>query len=508
MIRLSDRPADGHGGAAARHQRELEHLSGNRPDPALAELEQALRLDPRKHEFLKSLGNAHKAMGSREQAVDCYRRSLALWRDYLPSLYKLGLVLHEMNRLEEAEGLFRRFFEIEPHDVDVLIHLGLVYCKRSRFADGEWTFCLGLKLAPGNPYLWICLRNALSQRGACDLAVRSYQSALELQPGDAATRDCLLFEMQNTCDWSRFDELCVQQRQSVSDSQLISPFSPLTIPSSAREQLQCARNFAKRQASAVAADRERRAFRFDRAPGSKPRIGYLSADFYDQVIPYLVAEMFELHERSRFETIAYSYGPDDSSPIRARLKRAFTRFVDVRTFSHAAAASAIHADRVDILVDLTGYTQHARTEIAALRPAPVQESYMGYAGTMAADFIDYFVVDRYVVPAAQADNYGESLVFMPGSYYLNDRKRPLTAPPPRRELGLPEKSFVFCCFDQTYKILPDVFARWMRLLAAVHGTAFRYACVYPPSRDRLRNHVAHPSFGKRAAVDRALNLRI
>ena len=573
MIRPSDRPADGHGGAAARHQRGLEHLSGNRPDLALAELEQALRLDPRNHEFLKSLGNAHKAMGSREKAVDCYRRSLALTPDYPPSLYNLGLILHEMNRLEEAEGLFRRVCEIEPRDADALIHLGLVYCKRSRFADGERVFRLALKLAPGNPFLWMCLGNAcrelgkpgeavaaygtalelepgsaealdglgnilqeqgrldeaienyraairsapgsaasynglgctllrknrlddavdsfrkaislqpdlagahlnlgnaLGLRGACDLAVRSYQAALELRPGDAAIGECLLFEMQNTCDWSRFDELCASQRQSVSDSsQVISPFSLLSIPSSAREQLQCARIFAKRQAAAVAADRERLAFRFDRAPGSKLRIGYLSADFHDHVSAYVMAEMFELHDGSRFETIAYSYGPDDASPVRARLKRAFSRFVDVRSFSHAAAASAIQADRVDILVDLKGYTQHARTEISALRPAPVQVSYMGYAGTMAADFIDYFVVDRYVVPAAQADNYGEKLVFMPGSYYLNDRKRPITAPPPRRELGLPEKSFVFCCFNQTYKILPDVFARWMRLLAAVPGS--------------------------------------
>ena len=551
----------------------LENLSGNRPDSALAELEHALRLDPRNHEFLKSLGNAHKAVGSREQAVDCYRRSLALMPDYLPSLYNLGLVLHEMDRLEEAEGLFRRFCEIEPRDVDALIHLGLVYCKRSRFADGERTFRLAVTLAPGNPFLWMCLGNACrelpgrldesirclrkcielepgsaealdglgntlqeqgqldeaivcyqaairsapgfaapynglgcallrenrlneavdslqkaislqtdlagahlnlgnahSLRGASDLAVRSYLSALELRPGDAAIRESLLFEMQKTCDWSRFDELCALQRQSVSDSQLISPFSLLTIPSFAREQLQCARNFAKRQASAVAADRERVAFRFDRAPRSKLRIGYLSADFHDHVTAYVMAEMFELHDASRFETIAYSYGPDDASPVRARLKRAFSRFVDVRAFSHAAAASAIHADRVDILVDLKGYTQHARTEISALRPAPVQVSYMGYPGTMAADFIDYFVVDRFVVPAAQADNYGEKLVFMPGSYYVNDRKRPVTAPPPRRELGLPENSIVFCCFNQAYKILPDVFSRWMRLLAAVPGS--------------------------------------
>jgi len=153
--------------------------------------------------------------------------------------------------------------------------------------------------------------------------------------------------------------------------------------------------------------------------------------------------------------------------MRARIEQAFDRFVDVGPLSHADAAARIHADRVDILVDLTGYTNLARTEIAALRPAPVQVNFLGYPGTMGADFIDYIITDRFITPPGHEAHYSEQPVYLPGSYQANDRKRSVAGTPPRSELGLPEKSFVFCCFNQMTRILPDVFAAWMRLLKAV-----------------------------------------
>ena len=587
------------------HQKGLELLRAKQPALAVAELERAAQLSPGNHEFLKSLGNALKAAGNPERAVACYRRSLELMPDHLPSLYNLGLTLHEMNRLQEAERALRRVQKIDARDTDALTHLGMVLCKQARFPEAVAMFRAALALAPGNPYLWLCLGsacheipeqrdesirclrkcidiepalaepycqlgvayrklgkpaeasvayakalelepraadaldgmgnilqdegrldeaverhraaigisprnaslhnnlgcalvrmnrlneavdsfrqavslqpdfasahmnlgNAYGLLGACDLAIRSHQAALGLRPGDAAIRGCLLFEMQNICDWSRLDELCELQRRGIDDSsQTILPFSLLSIPTTAQEQLQCAMIFGKRQSALVAADRERLAFRFDRTRDARLRIGYLSADFHEHATAHLTAELFELHDRRRFEITAYSYGPDDSSPMRARLKRAFDRFVDIGPLSHAAAAAVIHADRTDILVDLKGYTQHARTEIVALRPAPVQVSFIGYPGAMGAGFIDYIVGDRFVTPRERAVDYREKLVLIPGSYQPNDRKRPVAPAASRSELGLREQSFVFCCFNQTYKILPGTFTIWMRLLDAV-----------------------------------------
>jgi predicted O-linked N-acetylglucosamine transferase (SPINDLY family) len=245
----------------------------------------------------------------------------------------------------------------------------------------------------------------------------------------------------------------------------VGPFGLLSIPSSRAEQLQCARNQARRFARLAAADRGRLGFKFSRARKARLRIGYLSSDLQAHATAYLMAELFELHDRGRFEVIAYSYAPDDGSAMRARLLRAFDRFADIAALSHADAARAIHGDGVDILVDLKGYTANARTEILALRPAPIQVSFVGYPGTM-GDFADYLVGDRVVTPPAHAAGYSEKIVRLPGCYLPNDRKRAVGETPSRRDLGLPVGAGVFFCFNQPYKILPDTFSAWMRILDA------------------------------------------
>jgi predicted O-linked N-acetylglucosamine transferase (SPINDLY family) len=203
-----------------------------------------------------------------------------------------------------------------------------------------------------------------------------------------------------------------------------------------------------------------------------------------------MAEMFELHDRERFRVHAYSYGPNDGSAMRSRLERSFERFVDARAMPHAELSSAIHADGVDILVDLKGYTQHARSEVVALRPAPLQVAYMGYPGTLAAGFVDYLVADRYVIPPGYERFYGEKLVFLPGSYYVNDRLRGEGPMPPRALLGLPEEAIVFCCFNQTYKILPEVFEGWMRILQAVPGSVLWLLDTNATARQNLGREAA------------------
>jgi protein O-GlcNAc transferase len=201
------------------------------------------------------------------------------------------------------------------------------------------------------------------------------------------------------------------------------------------------------------------------------RLGYLSGDFHQHATASLMAGLFERHDRARFEVFAYSYGRDDASPMRARLVRAFDRFVDVAAMSHRAAAQRIHDDEVDILVDLKGYTHAARPQIAAYRPAPVQVSYLGYPATMGAEFIDYIVVDPVVVPAEEQRFYSEKLVQLPGCYQANDTRRAIAVQvPARRDCGLSPDGIVFCSFNSGFKITPIFFAVWMRLLAGVPGS--------------------------------------
>jgi protein O-GlcNAc transferase len=206
-------------------------------------------------------------------------------------------------------------------------------------------------------------------------------------------------------------------------------------------------------------------------PHGKLRIAYLSADFYRHATAFLMAQLFELHDRSRFEVLGVSFGQDDRSDMRARLLAAFDRFHDVGSRSDYDVAKLLHELEVDIAVDLKGLTLDCRPGILAYRPAPVQVSYLGYPGTMGADFIDYVIADPIVLPLDQQPLWTERIVHLPDCYQVNDSKRQIsTRTPTRREVDLPERGFVFCSFNNNWKITPPVFDVWMRLLRAVDGS--------------------------------------
>lgn len=203
----------------------------------------------------------------------------------------------------------------------------------------------------------------------------------------------------------------------------------------------------------------------------KIRIAYLSADYYQHATAYLMAELFKRHDRSRFELFAISFGSENTSPMGQRLVKAFDRFIDVNQMSDLEVARQLRSMEIDIAVDLKGYTKNNRKQILAYRPAPIQVNYLGYPSTMGADFIDYILVDPFIVPPDQQPHFTEKLVHLPECYQVNDSKRIIANRTPlRQECGLPEQGFVFCCFNNSYKITPTFFDIWMRLLKAVPGS--------------------------------------
>jgi predicted O-linked N-acetylglucosamine transferase (SPINDLY family) len=257
----------------------------------------------------------------------------------------------------------------------------------------------------------------------------------------------------------------------------------VAIPSTSAEQLQCARTWAENnfrlQSSPV--------WRGERYTHDRIRIGYLSADFHQHATSQLMAGVFEHHDRTRFEVTAISVGPNDGSDMRRRIEAAFERFVDAKPQSDTQIAELVRALEVDILVDLKGYTQDARTGILAMRPAPIQVNYLGFPGTIGAGFIDYIVADRNVIPEHDYDCYVEKIAWLPESYQANDRDRAIAdLMPVRAEHGLPDDAFVFCCFNDNYKITPDVFSSWMRILAAVENSVLWLFEDNPTAADNLR----------------------
>jgi protein O-GlcNAc transferase len=212
-------------------------------------------------------------------------------------------------------------------------------------------------------------------------------------------------------------------------------------------------------------------WRGERYRHDKIRIAYLSTDFRAHAVAFLIVGIFEHHDKGRFETTAISFGRDDNSETRARIQTAFDRFIDVQDMSDFKVASLMREWEVDIAIDLNGHTGDSRTAILAHRPAPLQVNYLGYPGTMGASYIDYIIADRFVIPKAQEDHYSEKIVYLPDAYQANDRKRRIAdRTPARSETGLPERGFVFACFNNTYKIGPEVFDVWMRLLRGIEGS--------------------------------------
>lgn len=282
------------------------------------------------------------------------------------------------------------------------------------------------------------------------------------------------------CEWDEFDAWQGRALSALSDpaAAALSPFHLLSLPGiSAAQQRQCAERWMAGRLSASAADRAMLSVEFAAAvvepvpplhDGAAPRIrlGYLSSDFHQHATALLAVELFEAHDPAHFELHAYSYGADDGHGMRQRLQQRFDHFTDISALDELAAARAIHADGIDILIDLKGYTAGTRTALLTYRPAPVQVSFLGYPGTLGGDFGDYLISDGFVTPPEAAGDYSEALACLPHSYQPHGRRASPPAPPSRAEAGLPEHALVLCCFNQAWKFTPEVFDIWCGLLAA------------------------------------------
>ncbi len=294
---------------------------------------------------------------------------------------------------------------------------------------------------------------------------------------------------RSICEWERLDEWRDKIRSSLTggETSRISPFHLLSLDGfSAAEQRQCADVWMSDRLAASSAERATLEFVFDRLPRAKIRLGYLSADFQEHATAYLLAETLEAHNRDRFELYAYSYGTNDDGTMRQRMERCFDRFIDLGELSIADCAKAIYADRIDILIDLKGYTRGTRSEILTYRPAPIQVNYLGYPGTLGGDFCDYIITDNYVTPPASAGDYSEAFACMPGSYQPHGCDVAIGRPSSRAEQGLPADGFVFCCFNQAYKIMPEMFGIWCRLLYNTPGSVL-WLLKNSQANGRLRN---------------------
>ncbi len=413
-----------------------------------------------------NLANAQRHAGSLPRAVAAAKRALQLVPDDVIALRVLGVCLAQMHRHAEAAQALAELEVVGGSTPETMVQHGSALLSLMRPQQAAELLLRALCLKPEMSQGYGLLAEACREQGLKPEALECMRTVLALQPDNIEALARVSFEKRHLFDWTdlesdlqRFDRALSAAPQGM--PQMALSFALLSLPLAPQQLLAAARSDAKWLARGVlplppvaVASR----------PAGKLRLGWVSFDFRMHPVSQLLVETLETIDRKNFDVVLYSAGPDDGSPMRARLRACADGFVDLRGMSDAQAAQRIRNDGIDLLVDLMGHTRGLRLSIFARRPAPVQVSYLGFAGSTGADYIDYLVGDPLVTPLALAHQYSEKLAQMPLSFQPNGRGRPVPEAMSRAQAGLPEDAFVMCAFNHTYKILPEVFDTWCTLL--------------------------------------------
>lgn len=445
----------------------VANLSTGKFSQAKAAFAKVTRFTPRDADAHNNLGIALNELGQREEAIASYERALELRPNYAGAYNNMGNALRALGRTDEAIARFDKALALKADYPEAHNNRGNALRDSGRTDDAIAAYQQALQLRPAYADPLNNLAGALADQRRRDEAIGCYKRALAINPNHATARAEKLHQQAHICDWDGIaaDAHHIPQLGVTGDP--VSPFAMLPLEDAPdRHRIRSERWVQKKYVRAPLPPRERPIARPQRL-----RIGYFSGDFFDHATMHLMAKLFETHDRSRFSLHAFSYGPQKQDAMRARAEAAFDTFHDVRGQSDQAVAELVRNEGIDIAVDLKGHTTDARLGVLAHRPAPVQMSYIGYPGTIGAPFIDYIVADATVIPATQRQHYAERIVFLPHSYQVNDDSRTISDRTiTRAEVGLPDAGFVFCCFNNTFKITPAEFDIWMRLLKQTKGS--------------------------------------
>ncbi len=454
-------------------------------DQAGQHFTQALELQPNHLSARCNLGTVHLAKKQYEHALEQFSVALKQAPDSYLAHHGMATLHLKRGELQEAVAGFQKALSFNSRAADTWIHLGCALDELDHSASAIEAFHRAIDLEPRSPEAYFNLGRVLSRSEQYEAAVEALDRSLTLRPDNAEALSILVNQLQNLCSWERLDAIANQLIESVANTpleqtdkpaNLVNPSSFVVLPTHTNWELQyrCARAWVlnKHQANEKAwysqANHLPTESRVRVREADKIRLGYLSADFRTHVMASHMVELFELHDRSRFEVFGYSIGPNDGSRIRQRIEQAFDQFVDCEPMTPQAISKRIFDDKVDILIDLQGHTLLSRPEILARKPAPIQMTYLGFACTFGADYIDYVLVDDFVAPAHAQAFFTERLIQLPGCYQVNQtRMIHSETVPTRRECGLNEGDFVFCAFNALFKISPRMFDSWMRILRAV-----------------------------------------
>jgi predicted O-linked N-acetylglucosamine transferase (SPINDLY family) len=455
----------------ARYNRGVALLQLQRYGDALAELETVMTSWPNNAELLSNRGVALSSLKRPAEALASFDQALAIEPNFVEVWGNRALALRDLARFDEALASYERLLALRPNDPVAWNERGAVLRALKRFDEALESYSRAIAIRAE-------YADALNNRGQAlwidkkdqPAALADLERALVLNPDHAYTRGEVLHLKMYGADWAEFEKQKAEIETGIRLGQRVArPFLFQAVSASPEDLQACSRIWAREQYFEVAGTpRHDPALRKDH---KKIRIGYVSGEFRDQATAILMAGLYEQHDREKFEVIAIDNTGDASDAMRTRLEKAFDHMIDISALSDEAAAERIRAEEIDILVNLNGYFGKPRMGVFARRPAPIQVNYLGFPATLGASYIDYILADGIVIPPGEETFYDEQVVRLPGSYQANDNKgRAIAATPPRVEAGLPSKGFVFANFNNSYKLTPDVFSGWMRILKRAEGS--------------------------------------
>ncbi|SFV39145.1 tetratricopeptide repeat protein [Hyphomicrobium facile] len=499
-------------------------LKSGQVEAAVAHCQTALKLDP-EFEEARVLGHRISAMTRPVTSIAAEIEAESKSNDELAKrLDELASFLRQGRRYDEAIELCRRATDIKPGKADYHFNLALALEGRGLAEEALESYQAGLaiepdraeaytsvggllqslkmevgaiqalehaiKLDPTSPHAHYNLAIVCKMRQQYDQAKAAFQKCRELAPDAFVNRFEFLNLLHFQCDWDGVDE---EARYCLENFRVkpmhLAPFQLISLGSTRADQLRAAQNYIKPMA--VPEQIRFKTYQNSLGVGRRIRLGFLSCDFFEHATAILFSEVLEKLDKNRFEIFGYCFSPEDGSAMRGRLLKAFEHVRKIGEMTNREAAATINADAIDILVDLKGYTRDGRPEILSYRPAPIQVNYLGYPATMGADFIDYIVADAIVTPMEHQADYSEKIVQLPHTYQPNDRQRKISDEPiTRADCGLPENAFVFCSFNNSYKLTPTMFDVWMHLLKEVPGSVLWLLVPNETCASNLRREAA------------------
>ncbi len=436
-------------------------------EEAIESFNKAIVLKPNYAEAFNNQGATFHELANFEKAIESYTKAIELNLNYAEAHYNKGITLKSLKRIEEALTSYTKVIELNPNYAEAYNNMGNILKEQNKLEEAITAFNKAILLKPDYVEVYWNLGNVFRDQGKIDKGIVAYKKALSIKPDYEIVRAIMLYQLAYICDWDYIRENGKFIPKLGTINQSILPFTLLALEDEPERHLVRSKIYSKGkhpQNNILPPNHIKKI--------SKPiKIGYFSADFKEHPVAYQIVRVLEKHNRDKFEIFGYSLFSSFQSELKNRLEESFDYFVDIEGMSDKDKVLRAREDKIDIAIDLTGYTDNNCSNIFAYRIAPIQINYLGFPGTMGATYIDYIVADQYLIPPENQKNFTEKQIYLPNTYMPTDNTREISSRNiSKKEFNLPEDGFVFCCFNNHYKITSEEFDIWMKLLSKVENS--------------------------------------